>query len=439
MDLSDALDAVLAMQRAGEEIEAYGVDRRVTTIQAETGGAIRQVDQSETLGVGVRLIKDQRIGYASTTDFGKSGLIRCVEQARSHAELSKPNRASQLPKPSTATSTKRVAAPSALAARLATATDLARYATTVDPRVRLIDNATYRDEHSTIEIAATTGLRVHQERSFVELWVDVIGDDGSITASGSGYQWVPIHGDVDPQRVATEAVERAVRLLGPRVVVPTDAPVICGPAVAAAFIAAAGRALVAPLVRAGRGPLAGGLGSTVGSPSVTLIDDGHHPTSKRAGHFDDEGVARQTTSLIESGVVCGMLQSTVTLLDDEASTGNAYRGSYKSAPDVAPTTLVMEPTAALSKLLSASGDLVYVQQMTGERSGISGVSGRIDIAVAGYVLRDGEWVGAFAEIPVSSTVRAVLHAVEAVGDDGSPVFGSPALAPTLRLGAGWLG
>ena len=96
-DLTGALEAVLAMQRAGEEIEVYGVHKRVTTIQAETGGTIRQVDQSETLGIGVRLIKGQQVGYASSSDFDIYGLTRCVEQARSHADLSKPHPTNRLP------------------------------------------------------------------------------------------------------------------------------------------------------------------------------------------------------------------------------------------------------------------------------------------------------------------------------------------------------
>ena len=304
--------------------------------------------------------------------------------------------------------------------------------------MQVIDSATYRDERSTVEIAATTGLHVQHERSFVELWVDVIGDDGSNTASGSSYQWAQQHTVCDPQWVAATAVQNAIRLLGPRLEPPSNAPVVCRPDVAAAFIAAAGRALVAPLVRSGRGPLPGGIGSTAGSPNVTLVDDGLHPTSKRSGPFDDEGVARQTTPLIREGIVCGMLQSTATTRDEEMSTGNAYRGSYKSQPDIAPTTLVLMPTASVSELVAVPGDVVYVQQMTGERSGISAVSGRVDIAVAGYVMRDGEWVGAFTALPVSTTVRSVLHAIEAVGDDARPVFGSPALAPTLRLAAGWL-
>jgi predicted Zn-dependent protease len=432
------------MQRAGEEIEAYGVHRRVTAIQAETGGAIRQVDQAETLGIGVRLISGQRSGYASTTDLAKFGLSRCVEQARAHAELSNPQPANRLAAASSnatlsASSNETPTAASAeLADRLALATDLARTATNIDPRVRVIDNATCRDERTLVEIASTTGLHVQQRRSFVELWVDVVGDDGSVTASGSAYQWAAAHSDCDPRRVAAEAVDRAVRLLGPRVDVPADTPVVCSPDVAAAFIAAAGRALVAPLVRSGRGPLAGGLGSTVGSPSVRLVDDGLHPSSKRAGFFDDEGVARHTTPLIERGVVVGMLQSSATTRDDEMSTGNAFRGSYKSQPDVAPTTLVLDPTGTVSELMTGAPVLVYVQQMTGDRSGISAVSGRVDIAVAGYVLGDGGVVGAFAAMPVSSTLRDVLQAIDAEGDDARPVFGSPALSPTLRLCAGCL-
>jgi PmbA protein len=439
-DLTSALEQMLAMQQSGEHLEAYGAHRRVTTIQAGSGGAIRQVDQSETLGIGLRLLSDHRSGYASTADLSRSGLERCVEQARSHAALAQVNPASDLPAPGATYSGPAVltpsAAPASLREQLETATSLARQASSSDNNVR-VDGAAYRDEQYSVEIAATTGLRVAHDQSFIEAWIEVIGDDGSVTATGSGYWWGRAHADVDPHTIAREAVEQAVRLLGRRADALAGASIVLRPDAAAAFIAAAGRALTGPLVRSGRGPLAAALGTTVASPIVTLTDDGHHPSSKRAAPFDDEGIARHTTSLITKGAVSGQLSSTATIRSGEHSTGNASRGSHKSPPEVAPTTLLLASTLEHSELMS--GDVVVIEQLTGERSGINNVTGRIDLAVTGYILRDSEPAGAFAGVPVSTTLGELLRAIDAVADDARVVSRSPALAPTVRLAPGLFG
>lgn len=434
-DLTGAIDQLLAMHRTGEQLEAYGAHRRVTTIQAATGGAIRQVDQTETVGVGLRLVHGQRSGYASTSDLSRFGLTRCVEQARSHVALADVNPESDLPSSDTTytgpTSTGPTVrtpadAQASLREQLEMATSLARQASSTDRRVRVIDGAAYRDEQWLVEIAATTGLRVAHERSFIEAWVDVIGDDESVTATGSGYWWGRAHAELDPEAIAREAVAQAVRLLGPRVDIIAGTSIVLCPDVAAAFIGAAGRALTAPLVRSGRGPLAAGLGATIASAVVTLTDDGHHPSSKRAAPFDDEGVARRTTPLITDGAVSGML-----------SMGNAARSSYKLPPEVAPTTLVLMPTGGHGDILS--GDAIVIEQLTGEHSGISGVTGRIDLAVTGYVMRDGVPAGAFAAEPMSTTLRELLHAVDAVADDARVVNRSPVLAAHVRLVPGLFG
>jgi predicted Zn-dependent protease len=436
--LDAAVIAVLAHARNDESVEAYGVHRTVVSTVADTGGAIRQVDQSDVLGVGVRLVSAERTGYSATTDFSTDGLRRCVEQARVFAALSAPDPAGRLLSPANnapADAGELITVP--LAAMVSAVSDVARRATSLDRRVQILDGANCRHERATIQIASTTGIRACQLRSSVELWVDVVGGDAVVTSSGSGYRLGRTLDDCDPSAVAAEAVIEAVRLLGPRVAVPGRLPVICAPAVTAAFVEAIGRALVAPLVRSRRGALAGGLGSVVGSSFVTLVDDGRNAASKRAGSLDDEGYPRQRTTLIDHGTIRSMLQFSGTLEGSETSTGNATRGSYKSVPTVGPTTLVLEPTDGAVDVGTAA-DVVVLQQLGGARSGVNSSTGRIDVAATGYLRRGGEPVGAFAAVPLSSTLADVLTHVDAVAADGRNMYGTAVLAPTIRLGRGWL-
>ncbi|MDQ3166676.1 MAG: hypothetical protein M3Q17_11080, partial [Actinomycetota bacterium] len=98
-ELLKLAEGVLARAAPGEELEAYAVHRTVTTVQAGTGGVIRHVGRAETRGVGVRLLTNARMGYASTADVSSDGLTTTVTRARQNATAGDPDEAVALPTP----------------------------------------------------------------------------------------------------------------------------------------------------------------------------------------------------------------------------------------------------------------------------------------------------------------------------------------------------
>jgi predicted Zn-dependent protease len=224
------------------EVEAYVEQRVVTSVQAGAGGEVGHVGQADTYGVGVRWVRAEHVGYASTSDLGDDGLDAVVARAQANAELGDLDPAgASLPSASTAASIEELCRPQLrhlpMRARLDLVTDLARRATSLDPRIRRLASAEWRDEHRRVAVASTCGVSTSFESAFGELWCDVVGEDEGGEASDYGYWWGRDPDVLDVEALAKEAVGRTVRLLGPAASARAADTVVLDPDVAAAFLA----------------------------------------------------------------------------------------------------------------------------------------------------------------------------------------------------------
>jgi len=432
-ELIDLAASVLDLAADGEDLEVYGVHTLATTVQAGAGGTIRRVDHAETRGIGIRLFRDDRVGYASTADLRRSALEVSVGRARANARASDPDPASQPPEPQLQERRDSLSVPLStrpLDNKIALLTELVAATEGMDSRVRAVDTAEYHDERREVAVVSTRGVRARHERGRCEVWVDALGDHPAGRAIDSGY-WSGLDpGEVDPEAVASEAVVRTTRLLGTHRPRPGGLPVLLDYVVVGDLLAAVGRACTGGALGTGRSPFAGLSGTPVGSAAVSLVDDG----VEVGGHHDDEGIPRRQTTLIESGVLTGVLHSAATahaMGDGSSSTGNARRVTHKSAPRAAPAGLRLGPTSGYRQLLTDVGDAVYVQQLTGAGSGINSVTGRIDVGGIGWLLRDGEAAGRVATISLTTDLVSFLQSVTHVADDARLVQDLPVSAGTV--------
>jgi PmbA protein len=442
-ELPDVVAGVLEHASGDEQLEAYAVHRIETTIQAGTDATVRQITRAETRGVGVRVIRDCRLGYASTSDLEPDAIRLTVQRARTNALAGDRDDAQGLPEPAERPPADGLWSPalslSTLAEKTALVVDLARRVVSLDPRVRALDTAEYHEERRTVAVASTRGVRTVHETGYVELWSDALGEDPSGPASDYAYRFSRSPGELDVESVAAEAVARTVRMLGPPVSHHAGAPVVLDPAVVADLLTAVGKGLSGGPVSSGRTPFAGRKGEQVAAACVRLVDDGLSPSVLAAGTYDDEGVPRRRTPLVEDGVLVGSMHSTVTARATEApsgSTGNARRTTHKAVPRAAATGLVLGPTTHLDDALSGLDEAVYVQQLSGSGSGINPVTGRVDVGGVGWLLRRGAPAGRLDTVPISTSLPAMLRSVIAVGDDAAQVPFTPAVASTVVCDGG---
>jgi PmbA protein len=421
-----------------DRMEAYVEHKVVTTVQAGTGGSVRRVGRADTRGIGVRVVVGgDHVGYASTADVSDAGLDNVITKARANATVSDADPAgAELPTPSAeyvASDGLRLGSLVAMPIfdKVTLVSDLARRATSLDPRIRRIDTAEWRDVHRRVAVCSTNGVAATFETAFAELWCDAIGADHHGDASDFGYWWGRDPGEVDVEELAATAVRRTARLLGSVAAVPRVDMVVLDPAVTSVMLAAVGRALTGGALGNGRSPFAGRHGEQVAGEHIGLVDDGLCANAPGAAPFDDEGVPRRRTQLIDAGVLTGALHSSATAAADghARSTGNARRGNHKAAPRAAPTTLRLE--VHTDPPPTGDRDGIYVQQLSGSGTGVSSVTGRVSLGGIGYVMRDGEPAGRLPTLPIVTTLEAFLRRLVVVGEDAQVVPELPVMAPTV--------
>jgi PmbA protein len=196
--------------------------------------------------------------------------------------------------------------------------------------------------------------------------------------------------------------------------------------------------LCADAVQRGRSPFAGRLGDEIASSALAVADDGVVPEGLASAPFDGEGTPRRRTELIGGGRLRAYLHDAYTARrdgGDTESTGNAARGSYRSAPSVSTSNLVVEPgEASRDDLLREAGEGVYVTEVAGLHSGVNPVSGTFSVGAAGRRIKGGELADPVREFTIASDLVAMLSAVAASGSESRWVpFGGSVRTPPLLI------
>lgn len=445
-DLLDLASRVVSWASDGEGVEAFAVhsvDTSVTAFEAE----VESLSSSETRGVGVRVVVDGRMGFASTSDVTEDGLRYALSEARSNAELGTPDAGNVLPSPAAFEPVPSIYVAGlesvAAADKVAAALELERATRAAHALVTAVDSATYGDARSSVAIASTTGVAAEYARTDVYAYVAAIARTEDDTQTGLGLTQGRAFADLDLEAAAHEAAVRATRLLGARKPATARVPVVFDPLVTASFLGVLASALTAEAVQKGRSLFAERVGEAVAQEAFSLVDDGRLADGPAAAPFDDEGVPTRRTAVIEHGILRGFLHNTETAAragDGAASTGNATRGGFNSSPGVAPSNLFLDGvTVPPAEILARAEGGLYVQDVSGLHSGTNPVSGEFSVGATGLWITGGGLGEPVREVTVSSTLVEMLLGIAALGSDrrffpfGGSFAGATALVAEMTV------
>ena len=422
-ELTELVAAAVQAAIPGEAVEAYAERSAKTEVDAHRG-EVEGLTFAESSGVGVRLIRDGRLGYAWAADPSLDEVRSAVAQARENATFATADEHHVLPQAQVAEPIDALfhAGQAAMPTdrKVALALDLERRATSLDPRVTKVENVQYGDVVSRVSIASTTGVRAAYERTDVWCFVVALAEQAGETQTGFSFRVGRALDELDWEGVADEAVERGTRMLG--AVKPTTmmkVPVLLDPFAGSSFLGVLAGALSAEAVQKQRSLFADLVGHQVGSEAFTLVDDGRLLDGPAASPFDDEGVPTGRTDLFTRGTLNGFLHDTYTAhRGGTVSTGNARRGGYRSAPGVGISNFYVEPgDVDLAGLLERAEGGVLIQDVSGVHSGANPISGEFSVGATGLRISGGELGEPLREMTIASTIPEMLQAVGAVGSD----------------------
>lgn len=431
----------LACSRGAMEAEAFfqhGVELRARAFD----GALEELTSAEARGIGLRVFGGGRVGFASTSDLSDAGLRQLAgmaSQAQAHVD---PDEFARLPDGTVGSgpASAEFAQPCPMTERerALLALELERRAVSCRPDARRTSGAVYGDERVHTELHSTRGVHAAFEATVAYASVEVIAERDGEVQSGFGAAFGRSPADLDLALCAKEAAERATALLGARRLASGTYPAAIENRAWAALLGTIVPALTAEAVQGNRSPLAGRLGHPVGRLGLSLVDDAGLEGGLGSRPWDDEGVPSQRTVVIDGGVLRGFLHSSYTARRGgvTASTGNASRTSYRSAPEVGATNLLFGAgDDPLEGLLDRMGDGILVTDLYGLHT-VDPVSGDFALGISGFAVRHGRRAWPVHQATIAGNLIAVLDAIEAVGADLRFGYDTAFIgAPSILVGA----
>ena len=416
-------DHVVGLARGGEQLEAYVARSSDTQVRVD-GGAVEQLAVADTLGVGVRVVRDGRQGFAYCGTFDPATLAETVAEARDNAAFAEADEAAGLAEPD---GVEPVAldlwrpglADVPTADKVALAVELERAVLAADRRIAGTESCDYADSLAEAAVATTTGIRRASRETACELVCWSLAADGDEVQTGFGFSLGRSLDELDVAAAAHDAADRAVRMLGAAQPPSGRLTVVLDPWVTAQLVGVVADTLAADEVVKGRSLFADRVGEQVASPLLTLVEDPTDARSWGATPVDDEGVVTRRVPLIGGGVLQGFAHSTWTARRmGSASTGSAVRGGFKTTPGAGCRAVAPAPgDLDAAALVAGVEDGVLVHEVSGLHSGVNATSGDLSTGAEGRRIRGGEVAEPLREFTIASTLQRLLRDVVAVGAD----------------------
>jgi PmbA protein len=415
-------ERIVALAAPGEQIEVF-VARGASTSVKAYGGEVESLTSAESAGVGIRVITDHRQGFAHAGTLDEDVIREVLDDARDNATFGEPDEFFAL----TATddvpavehdlwSDELVSFPTERKVDMALA--LERAVMGRDPRVTGVRTASFGDSRGEAAIASTAGISAQWRGTYCSASVSALAVDGDETKIGGAVDISRDPHDLDLERVASDAVDRATRLFGAKPVPSQRLPIVFEPRLASTIISLAGSTLTGERMLKGRSPFADRLGEAIAADCFVLIDDPTNPRSMGADSYDGEGLACRRNVLVDGGVLTRFLHNSYTGRRAKlASTGSAVRG-YRSTPGVGCQALSIAPgSRGLDEILGSIDNGFFIQNMTGLHSGVNTVSGDFSVGAEGLMIRNGALAEPVREVTIASTLQRLLLDIAEVGSD----------------------
>lgn len=421
------------LQRAAElgvDLEVLATAERQLRVEARDGQA-SDIGMSSSGGLGLRVIKAGRTGYAWTEELSEEALEWTLTEAVGNAELQEPEQSASLPAGRALGRHDLLdeGLSAALPDKKAAAVSL-EGSISADPRLQALQLARYSENQSEVEISSTAGASGSFRSGHALLAAAVVMREGDSVKQGFG---LDVHNEfnrLDPTQTALKTLAEVSRHLGARPLSTGRRRAIMEPEVTATLLGLLLQALSGKNLVEGKSLLADRLGERIAADVVTIVDDPVFPDGLGNRPFDAEGTPAERLVIVENGMFRSFMHNSETATrTGQRNTGHARR-SYRSTLGVGPSNLILEPGAGVTR---ADGSIIVTDVM-GVHAGANPITGDVSVQAMGLEVQGGELlpVDNFA---MSFNLFELLLQVEEVGADPEwrPGFAGVVRAPSISV------
>jgi TldD protein len=413
-----------ALARGGDFADLYFEYRRSASISMEDG-RVRSVGGAIDMGVGIRVVEGQGVGYAYSESLEPDAMFEAAETASQIAaggsSRHKPVKVEERRSGSVYAITDEVVDLEGKR-RVELLRRADRAAREASPKIVRVD-ASLVAVHKEILVVSSRGDMVYDFQPMTRMSVMAVARHESRTESGSssgGGRMGPEYFDrVSPEDHGREAARVALLNLDSREAPAGMMPVVLAPGDSGILLhEAVGHGLEADFNRKKTSNYSDRIGQSVASPLVTVVDDPAIAASRGSINVDDEGVLPSEHRLIEGGKLVGYLHDRISAdFFATAPTGSGRREDFRHEPLPRMTNTFMSPgTDDPEDIIRSVKRGVYAKKFSGGQVNIS--NGDFVFSLTeGYLIEDGRLTAPLKGVNLIGNGPEALATVSMVGHD----------------------
>jgi len=414
----------IAQSSGGRFAEVYLEYRVFNSIVMEED-IIKETAESISLGLGVRVIAEEKTGYGYTNDLSfekiKKAALSAAAIASSPTTVRVVNLRTVHP-PHNYYRAREIPHRAPLERKIGLVQEAYRACQKSAPAVKKV-KAALLDQIQYVMIANTDGLLVADARPLVKLSCVAIAEkrgkrEYGFSGGGGRVGLEYFSSALTPAQIGKEAAVEALSLLEARPAPAGEMPVVLAPGHAGVLIhEAVGHLLEADFNRKKTSVFWDKFGKKVGSPQVTIYDDPTLPAFRGSYNIDDEGTPPRKTLLIEKGVIKGLLQDRLSAgLMKMPLTGHGRRQDFTDMPiPRMANTYIEKGDHEPAEIIRSVKKGFYADKFQG---GQVEDSGKFTFSVSsGFLIENGRLTAPVKQATLIGSNVDILNKIEMVGHD----------------------
>ena len=428
-DLLSIIDSFIAKAEklGADEVELYALSQKKKTVNFESNN-LKSAVATNSEGVGIRVLKNKALGFASINTFDKKKIAEGLKEAFAIAKVSPPEDNYHLPnkKPISKVASIFDEAISTVSMDdvIAYSNKLLQKARAFDSRVS-VDSGTFDATESYYAIVNSNGISASDQKSSLNyglIGMAIDGDD--IGSFDYEFDTVINVADVNVEKTAVDFSKKVLQSLGAKKIEAFEGPAIFTPDAAQLLFGLIVEGAKATNIQSGSSYLQDKLGDKIAVDAITLVDNGTMKNTPGSRSFDREGVPHKKLNIVENGTFTGVLYDTFTANKESLeSTGHAA-GGFRNIPQLGTTNLKITPgKKSIDDIIPEIKKGVIIQRISTFPDPVSGdYSGPVK---GGRLIENGEITDSLKEITVVGNVFADLKAITHISKEIKPYRGTP--------------
>ena len=397
-------------------------------------GQVQNTEISDSVGLGIRVIRNGRPGYAHTERLTKEAIAQTIKDAVCHTQWTEAIDI-KLPAPAKIPENNPNYNPALENLSLA---DLKDFCIELEKqtfaRSKEIVNIPYlgADLNSDFSIVANhNGLLYTDKGNSVSVGAGAVAVRDGINKLGNFVKSSRDWNEISMDEIATKAATYATELFGAKKIEGGKIPVVFSERVSGRIMGMYTSPFIAESMQKGTSRLAGKLGSKIASDKFSLLSDPLGENFSHKMYFDSEGSLTRRVDVVKNGVFNEALYNLETAAKDGCkTTGNGARGFGSKMSTAFWNMIVPAGECSTADLLKLFPKCLLVVRLEGG-SGCSAVSGELSIGAHGFWCEKGVIQHPVDGVTLSGNFFDIIQNVVGVGNEYLDPFSSvkvPALA-----------